>query len=63
MSVAALAEVVEPTQRVWFMFSANSLGWPGVHCLSQQVSSFINAIQIHHQVSNAFEACLQLFVG
>ena len=37
MSVAALAEVIEPTQQVGLMFSVNSWGWPGVHCLSQQV--------------------------
>ena len=46
----SVAEVIKPTQQVGLMFNANSSGWLGVHCLSQQVKM-------------VFEGCLLLFIG
>ena len=59
MSMAALAEVIKAPQQVGLMFSANSWG-----SLAIPASKYvITAIQMHGQVSIAFEGCLLLFVG
>ena len=64
MSMAALAEVIKPPQQVRLMFSANSWGWLAQGSRSIPASKYvITAIQIHGQVSIAFEGCLLLFVG